>query len=101
MCYLPRAQEQLNGDLLVPETTKLFLHRVVRDLKDHLEGADGDVDLQRTALAALENALGPCLEPLPSVREMLDLPDPDAERRGRNLLKAQHCDGAARLHRID
>ena len=99
MSYLPRAQEQLNGDLLVPETTKLFLHGVVRDLKEHLDGAQGDAELQRTALGALENALGPCLEPLPSVREMLDLPDPEAERRGRNLLTALHCDAAARLHR--
>lgn len=97
MSYLPRAQEQMNGDLLVPETTKLFLHRVVRDLKAHLESAHGDVELERTGLAALESALGPCLEPLPSVREMLDLPDPELERRGRNLLKALHCDGAARL----
>ena len=32
------------------------------------------------------------------MREMLDLPDPDQERRSRNLLKALHGDGAARLH---
>jgi len=100
MSYLPRAQEQMNGDLLVPETTKLFLHRVVRDLKAHLERAEGDVELERTALSALEGALGPCLEPLPSVREMLDLPDPEVERRGRNLTKALHCDGAARLNSL-
>jgi len=100
MSYLPRAQEQLNGDLLVPETTKLFLHRVIRDLQAHLERSSGDVDLERTALSALEAALGPCLEPLPTVREALDLPDPEAERRARNLLKTLHCDAAARLQRM-
>lgn len=87
MTYLPKAQEQMNGDLLVPETTKLFMHRVVRDLRAHLERQNGGVDLEVTGLAALENALGPCLEPIPSVREMLDLPDPEQERRGRNLLR--------------
>lgn len=87
MTYLPKAQEQMNGDLLVPETTKLFMHRVVRDLRAHLERQNGGVDLEVTGLAALENALGPCLEPIPSVREMLDLPDPEEERRGRNLLR--------------
>ncbi len=97
MSYLPRAQEQMNGDLLVPETTKLFLHRVLRDLKAHLERS-GSPELETTGLHALEAALGPCLEPLPDVREMLDLPDPQAERRRRNLLKALHGDGAARLH---
>jgi len=86
MTYLPKAQEQMNGDLLVPETTKLFMHRVVRDLRAHLEQSD-DVALELTGLAALESALGPCLEPLPSVREMLDLPDPVEERRGRALLR--------------
>jgi len=99
MSYLPRAQEQMNGDLLVPETTKLFLHRVVRDLKAHLERT-GSPELETTGLAALENALGPCLEPLPSVREMLDLPDPEVERKGRNLLKALHPDAAARLNSV-
>jgi hypothetical protein len=92
MTYLPKAQEQMNGDLLVPETTKLFMHRVLRDLRGHLERQRGGVDLDMTGLVALESALGPCLEPLPSVREMLDLPDPEEERRGRNLLKvAQGC----------
>lgn len=86
MTYLPKAQEQMNGDLLLPETTKLFMHRVVRDLRAHLERQNG-VDLEMTGLAALETALGPCLEPIPSVREMLDLPDPEQERRGRNLLR--------------
>ena len=90
MTYLPKAQEQMNGDLLVPETTKLFMHRVLRDLRAHLERHDGDIDLEMTGLAALETALGPCLEPLASVREMLDLPDPEQERRGRNLLKFSH-----------
>lgn len=97
MSYLPRAQEQMNGDLLLPEATKLFLHRVVRDLKAHLENS-GSPEEETTGLAALETALGPCLEPLPSVREMLDLPDPEQEQRGRNLLKALHGDGAARLN---
>ena len=97
MSYLPRAQEQMNGDLLVPETTKLFLHRLLRDLKGHLEET-GSPELETAGLAALERALGPCLEPLPSVREMLDLPDPEQERRGRNLLKSLHGDAAARLH---
>ncbi|WP_332813136.1 hypothetical protein [Ramlibacter sp.] len=97
MSYLPRAQEQMNGDLLVPETTKLFMHRVVRDLKAHLERS-GSPELETTGLGVLEAALGPCLEPLPTVREMLDLPDPEAERRGRNLTKALHGDFAARLH---
>jgi hypothetical protein len=87
MSYLPKAQEQMNGDLLVPETTKLFMHRVVRDIRAHLERCEADVDLEMTGLAALENALGPCLEPLPSVREMLDLPDPQEERRARALLR--------------
>ena len=87
MTYLPKAQEQMNGDLLVPETTKLFMHRVVRDLRAHLERQDGSVDLEMTGLAALESALGPCLEPIPSVREMLDLPDPAEERRGRALMR--------------
>ena len=85
MTYLPKAQEQMNGDLLVPETTKLFLHRVVRDLKAHLEGG-ATTGTEMAGLCALENALGACLEPLQSVREMLDLPDPEIERRGRNLL---------------
>jgi hypothetical protein len=89
----------MNGDLLVPETTKLFLHRVIRDLNAHLERT-GAPELERTGLAALERALGPCLEPRPSVREMLDLPDPDVERRGRNLLKSLHGDAAARLHAL-
>ena len=80
MSYLPRAQEQMNGDLLLPEATKLFLHRMVRDLKDHLERT-GALEVERTGLAALEHAIGPCLEPLPTVREMLDLPDPEQERR--------------------
>lgn len=87
MTYLPKAQEQMNGDLLVPETTKLFLHRVVRDIKAHLEQEAAGADLEMTGLAALETALGPCLEPLPSVREMLDLPDPEEERRARALLR--------------
>jgi hypothetical protein len=86
MTYLPKAQEQMNGDLLVPETTKLFMHRVLRDLRAQLESSD-DADLAMTGLTALERALGPCLEPLPSVREMLDLPDPEDERRGRALLR--------------
>lgn len=97
MSYLPRAQEQMNGDLLLPEATKLFLHRMVRDLKAHLEN-NGSPEVETTGLAALETALGPCLEPLPTVREMLDLPDSDQERRSRNLLKALHGDGAARLN---
>jgi hypothetical protein len=87
MTYLPKAQEQMNGDLLVPETTKLFMHRVVRDLRAHLERQDADVDLEMTGLTMLEAALGPCLEPLPSVLEMMDLPDPEQERRGRALLR--------------
>ena len=99
MSYLPRAQEQMNGDLLLPEATKLFLHRMVRDLKAHLENS-GSPDVETTGLAALETAIGPCLEPLPTVREMLDLPDPDQERRSRNLLKALHGDVAARLHTV-
>jgi len=97
MSYLPRAQEQMNGDLLVPETTKLFLHRVLRDMRAHLERT-GAPELETTGLNALENAIGPCLEPVPSVREMLDLPDPQEEQRGRNLLKALHGDGANRLN---
>lgn len=97
MSYLPRAQEQMNGDLLVPEATKLFLYRVLRDLKVHLERS-GSPHLECAGVSALETALGPCLEPLPSVREMLDLPDPEEERRGRNLLKALHGDAAARLN---
>jgi hypothetical protein len=96
MSYLPRAQEQMNGDLLVPETTKLFLHRVLRDVRAHLEET-GSPELQITGLNALESAIGPCLEPIPGVREMLDLPDPEEERRGRNLLTAMHGDLAARL----
>ena len=99
MSYLPRAQEQMNGDLLLPEATKLFLHRMVRDLKAHLESS-GSPEVETTGLCALETAIGPCMEPLPTVREMLDLPDPDQERRGRNLLKALHGDGAARLHTV-
>ena len=87
MSYLPRAQEQMNGDLLVPETTKLFLHRVVRDLQASIEAAGSAASEQALALSALEAALGPCLEPLPSVREMLDLPDPEVERRGRSLMR--------------
>ncbi|HZY16892.1 MAG TPA: hypothetical protein VFE82_00340 [Ramlibacter sp.] len=80
MTYLPKAQEQMNGDLLLPEATKLFLHRLVRDLK-------AQPDLEPAALAALESALGPCLEPLPSLREMLDLPDPEQEARAHALLR--------------
>jgi len=60
---------------------------VLRDLRAHLERQDADVDLEITGLVALEAALGPCLEPLPPVREMLDLPDPAQERRGRALLQ--------------
>jgi hypothetical protein len=87
MSYLPKAQEQMNGDLLVPETTKLFLHRVVRDLQESIERSGAAGSEQAIALTALEAALGPCLEPLPTVREVLDLPDPEQERRGRNLLR--------------
>ncbi len=86
MTYLPKAQEQLNGDLLLPEATKLFLHRMVRDLQDH-PGALPEAD--RTGLQALAAALGPCHEPLPSVREMLDLPDPVHEARAQALLRVQ------------
>lgn len=96
MSYLPRAQEQMNGDLLLPEATKLFLHRLVRDLKDHLERT-GSPEVETKGVAALETALGACLEPLPTVREMLDLPDPEQERRSRNLLKSVHVDAVARL----
>ena len=85
MTYLPKAQEQMNGDLLVPESTKLFLHRVMRDLQARLESAP-DADLERTALSALQSAIGPCHEPVPSAREMLDLPDPEVEQRGRALM---------------
>lgn len=84
MTYLPKAQEQMNGDLLVPEATKLFLHRLVRDLQQ-----DGKDVVDARALQALATALGPCLEPLPSVREMLDLPDTQHEQRARNLLTVQ------------
>jgi hypothetical protein len=87
MTYLPKAQEQMNGDLLVPEATKLFLHRMVQDLQARLERDRAASDLDRQALATLQAALGPCYEPLPSVREMLDLPDPQVERLGCNLLK--------------
>jgi len=86
MTYLPKAQEQMNGDLLVPETTKLFMHRVLRDLRAQLEHCDS-AGVEMTGLTALESALGPCLEPVPTVREMLDLPDPEEERRGRALLQ--------------
>lgn len=86
MTYLPKAQEQLNGDLLLPEATKLFLHRVLRDLQGH---PDSFAEEERTGLAALAAALGPCHEPLPSVREMLDLPDPQAEARGQALLRVR------------
>lgn len=87
MRYLPRAQEQLNGDLLVPEATKRFLHRALQDLQQHMEGQSGpDAEVGRASLLALEKALGPCFDPLPSAREMLDLPDPVQEARGRNLL---------------
>jgi hypothetical protein len=85
MTYLPKAQEQMNGDLLVPEATKLFLHRLVRDLQARFEG-DDTAHLERTALNALDSALGTCLEPLDSMRDMLDLPDPQVEQRARNLL---------------
>lgn len=98
MSYLPRAQEQMNGDLLVPETTKLLLHRVLRDLQAHLDTVPHGAEIEKTGLQVLTAALGPCLEPLPSVGEMLDLPDPETERKGRNLLKSLHCDGVARLH---
>jgi hypothetical protein len=86
MTYLPKTQEQMNGDLLVPEATKLFLHRVMHDLQDHLDGAP-PTGTERAGLAALREALGACFEPLPSVREMLDLPDEAQEQRGRNLLR--------------
>ena len=56
MTYLPKAQEQMNGDLLVPESTKLFLHRVMRDLQARLESAP-DADLERTALSALQSGV--------------------------------------------
>lgn len=88
MTYLPKAQEQMNGDLLVPEYTKLFLHRVVLDLQARLERAP-DADLERLSLSTLQAALGPCHEPLAPVREMLDLPDPEEERRGRNLMQVK------------
>jgi hypothetical protein len=87
MSYLPKAQEQMNGDLLLPETTKLFLHRVVRDLQATIEASGPAGGQDAAALAALQGALGPCLEPLPTVREVLDLPDPEVELRGRNLLR--------------
>lgn len=84
MTYLPKAQEQMNGDLLVPEATKLFLHRLVRDLQVRFE-RDPGAELETAALSALDSALGTCLEPLDSMRDMLDLPDPMVERRARNL----------------
>ncbi|MBA2965552.1 MULTISPECIES: hypothetical protein [Ramlibacter] len=87
MSYLPKAQEQMNGDLLLPETTKLFLHRVVHDLQASLAASGQSGGQDGVALTALQGALGPCLEPLPTVREVLDLPDPEVERRGRNLLR--------------
>ena len=87
MTYFPKAQEQMNGDLLVPESTKLFLHRVMRDMQARMEAEPG-ADLERTALTTLQEALGACHEPLPPVREMLDLPDPEVEQRARNLLRA-------------
>jgi hypothetical protein len=62
------------------------MHRVVRDLRAYLEQQDA-VELEMTGLTMLEAALGPCHEPLPSVLEMMDLPDPAVERRGRALLK--------------
>lgn len=86
MKYLPKAQEQMNGDLLVPETTKLFLHRAIADLKQRLETQD-PMSTDRAALLALESALGTCPGPLPTVREMLDLRDPQQEQRSRNLLR--------------
>jgi hypothetical protein len=86
MKYLPKAQEQMNGDLLVPEATKLFLHRAIADLKTRLEIQDPQ-SCDRAALLALESALGTCPGPLPTVREMLDLVYPEQERRSRNLLK--------------
>lgn len=86
MNYLPKAQEQMNGDLLVPETTKLFLHRAIADLKLRLEAQEPhSTDL--AALLALQSAPGTCAGPLPTVREMLDLPDEQQEQRSRNLLK--------------
>ena len=87
MSYLPRAQEQMNGDLLVPEATKLLLHRLVRDLKEHLGPSAEAAEPKMIALLALEAALGPCYEPLPSIEEMLDLPDAQQEMRGRQLLR--------------
>lgn len=86
MKYLPKAQEQMNGDLLVPETTKLFLHRAIADLKLRLEAQDPQSS-DRAALVALESALGTCPGSLPTVRDMLDLVDPEQERRSRNLLR--------------
>jgi hypothetical protein len=86
MKYLPKAQEQMNGDLLVPEATKLFLHRAIADLKSRLEAQDPH-SCDRAALVALESALGTCTGPLPTVREMLDLGHPEQEQLSRNLLK--------------
>lgn len=86
MNYLPKAQEQMNGDLLVPETTKLFLHRAIADLRARLATQDPESP-DHAALLALQAALGTSSGPLPTVREMLDLPDPAQELRSRNLLR--------------
>ena len=61
---------------------------------------EADIPDRLTGLVPTATHSGPCLEPVPGVREMLDLPDPEQERRGRALLTSLHGDGAARLHTI-
>lgn len=87
MKKLPKAIPELNGGLFVPKQVVDLLERVLEDHQGVLEGAERSRD--QLALLALKDLLG--LEPygttLPSAADQLDLPDPQAERVARNLLK--------------
>lgn len=87
MKKLPKAIPELNGGLFVPKQVVDLLERVLNDHQGLLEGEQHARD--RLALLELKDLLG--LEAgspaLPSAPEQLDLPDPQAERIARNLLK--------------
>jgi len=84
MKQLPKAIRDLQGDLWVPSELADLLERVLRDARAH--GGDQEY---LGCLGRLETLMGfDGGRELPTAREQLGLPDPVAERLGRNLLKA-------------
>lgn len=87
MKKFPKAIPELNGGLFVPKQVVDLLERVLEDHQGQLERANAARD--HLALLELKDLLG--LEPygtrMPSAADQLDIPDPQAERIARNLLK--------------